>query len=1481
MKKILFVICLVLGYSSFVFPQLVVNEFLASNTGDFIDPDFGESADWIEVINIGTEPVDLSNYYISDDLSDSVKWKISESTELASGEFYIIWADGMNQGKHTSFKLSASGEEIGIFDLQGKLIDSVTFRAQEPNISMGREPDGTGKWVYFIEPTLGTTNNNNSFEGIVKNEPYFSVLGGIFDAPLTVEVRNLFDGEIRYTLDGSEPTSDSPIYNSPISISKNTVVRARIFNGDQIPGPTITHSYFINNGNIGDLPIVSISSEPGNFWDSETGIYVQSFKPQWEIPINIELFENDGSDRAGFNLKAGAKVNGLFSWQLPQKMLGIYFRKDYGKGKLEYPMFENRDRTIFNSFSLRASGSDWAYTLFRDALGQYLTEENMDVDFQEYKPCVVYVNGEYMGIHNIRPKIDEDLVWYAHDLEGVDVDVIENEMNVEDGTMDAYAAFKELYSRDLTVKSTYDSVLNLIDEENLADYLIAEIYDRNTSMDHNVFAWKPVGNGEWKWVLGDLDRGFFTPTSHFLTYFGNEGSTPFKQLMKNPVYAKYFGRRMADQLFTTYNVNRVKLVIDQFKNRIANEIDRHVTRWEGTTSGYGSAIPSYEYWESQVDALKSYAEQRPVAIIENMTELGLGTPIELGVKSFPEGAGTIYFNGLKCLVNNSIGKYFQNDTIHLVADAKSGYDFVGWEKDTISELISSGAKWKYNDVGVKPVNWNSALYDDSSWLAGDAQLGYGDGDENTIISYGSDSGNKIISYYFRKSFTVEKPGDGNFLDIDLMCDDGAVVYINGTEVLRQNMPTGAIDASTTALVAIGGTSESAFTNYQIENVTLNANNVIAVEIHQSSPSSSDVSFDLRLSAFNNSSDELISESDALEYIHTDECALVAVFEKNDGCVLPNIIDTELTLSQQCSLYYVPQNSMITETGSLIIPDGIELLFDDDVSLTVNGKLTVNGTDDSPVYFRSNPNSSRKRWGIVNIVNADTCLLKNVVIEDASRGASRVTQNAAISIFNSTVKLDKLIIENVFSNPIAARYSDVTLINSSLHSEVTGDLINVKYGKGYIENCKFIGNPMPDTDAIDYDDIENGVIKNSVIQNLNGVNSDAIDIGEQAQNILIDNVFVYNITDKGVSVGQQSSARIQNSTFVNCNLGAGLKDSSKVTIDHCTYYGCVIPIACYEKNVGSAGGNAWVTSTIMSNAYDESYVVDNQSFLTFSHSLSDSDTIRIGSNNIRANPQFVAPDYLNFELLATSPALNKGLIGNIGATQNIQVSKEGLAITGINAGELTETVEYLVISNIGESTIDISGYKLNDGVQFTFGENVVIDAGENIFVTNNKNNFIWKNAISQVFQWDEGKLDNNGEKVVLVSANDMFIDQVRYRNENPWPILSAGDTFLSLKEWGSDNHLGENWTIQVLDSVFIASSELVAENELKLYPNPTTGIVYLENLEAGANISVYDIRGQLVYKTKYSQLNQMLDLTNLPNGFYFVRSGAHVQKISKL
>jgi hypothetical protein len=167
-----------------------------------------------------------------------------------------------------------------------------------------------------------------------------------------------------------------------------------------------------------------------------------------------------------------------------------------------------------------------------------------------------------------------------------------------------------------------------------------------------------------------------------------------------------------------------------------------------------------------------------------------------------------------------------------------------------NDLIPAGAVWKYLDNGSNQgTAWRASSFDDSTWKSGAAQLGYGDGDEATVVGYGPNSSSKYITTYFRKSFSVSDPSTISGLQLNLVRDDGAVVYLNGTEVFRSNMPSGTISSSTLAASTVGDVEESAWYPATINPALLQAgNNVIAVEIHQSAIDSSDISFDLQLSA---------------------------------------------------------------------------------------------------------------------------------------------------------------------------------------------------------------------------------------------------------------------------------------------------------------------------------------------------------------------------------------------------------------------------------------------------------------------------------------------------------------------------------------------------------------------------------------------------------------------------------------------------------
>jgi hypothetical protein len=167
-----------------------------------------------------------------------------------------------------------------------------------------------------------------------------------------------------------------------------------------------------------------------------------------------------------------------------------------------------------------------------------------------------------------------------------------------------------------------------------------------------------------------------------------------------------------------------------------------------------------------------------------------------------------------------------------------------------SALVATGSTWKYLDNGSNQGSaWRGVGFDDSSWKSGVAELGYGDGDESGIVGYGPNASAKYVTTYFRHTFEVADPTAFGSMTLRLLRDDGAVVYLNGQEVFRSNMPGGTIAYTTLASTQIWGSDERAFTSATVSPALLRAGkNVMAVEVHQADRTSTDLSFELELTA---------------------------------------------------------------------------------------------------------------------------------------------------------------------------------------------------------------------------------------------------------------------------------------------------------------------------------------------------------------------------------------------------------------------------------------------------------------------------------------------------------------------------------------------------------------------------------------------------------------------------------------------------------
>lgn len=1229
----------------------------------------------------------------------------SSSSDMTMIPFFSLGREGVSDGLpvndllelpgtglHTNFRLAAGGEEIGLFSPTLELQDYIVYQRQATDISMGRSIE-SDEWFYFSEPTPGSPNNTLEYEDYTKNMVDFSVLGGLFNNELQLELSTYLGGDIWYSTDGSEPDEDDSLYESPLLIDSNTIIRARVFKPGQIPGPVTTQSYFFDTQH--ELPIVSLASDPLNFWDPALGIYVQDFKPDWEVPVNIELFENVGHDRAAFNERAGIKVNGLNSWRLPQKMLGVYFRNRYGKGKLDYQLFTDRSRVQFDDFALRQSGSDWSYTLFRDILGQELMATSSNVMSMGYKPVVVYLNGQYLGIHNVRSKVNDDFIIGNFGLEAETFDLIENEEVIESGDLDQYQELLKLLDKDLNNPDNYNAVASIMDIQNFADYMIAQMYVRNTSIGHNIMAWKPKDHGKWQWILMDLDRGFFDPETRLIDYFRTRDAVPFDELMTSDYFINYFAHRLVDHLMTTYHKSRVDSLIEYHKELLLAEMPGQIERWVGTTSNYGDAIPSREYWLNEIERLKDFASIRPGVLLNDLSNYGFNQLVDLQINVSSPVAGQIRMNGLNFTPGNQ-GQHLMGASIDLWTNPAPGYEFIGWKKEGSEDYIG--------------------------------------------------------------------------------LSDSISIQLDG--------PT----------------------------------------------------------------------------------YLIVEYQETNVCTVPTTIPADLTLSADCSPYFAIGNIHVPAGITLTIDKGVELFMPEQANLMVNGKLLINGNQSEPVKIRSNPSNIGPWGGIAFLSTEDTSRFNHVIIEGASVGPDPIRDKAAISVFKSDLILDHIIIEEVGSNPILVQYGDIQLSNSRLYSKITGDLINVKYGYAEISNTLFSGNDQPDTDGIDLDDVHDGSVINCQFYDFLGSNSDGIDIGEKSSNIHIDSIVTVNVTDKGVSVGQQSKVSISNSLFVNSNMGIAIKDSSFVTVDHCTFFNTAHAVTGYEKNPGRAGGNVRVTNSILSNSGISSTYIDSESSQYFDNNLSDTDPIVPTSANHTGNPMFINPEKYSFRLHPNSPA---NTLPRIGAPEFMLDKDPNVQICRFFPDYMKSGLpEFVSLVNRSNHVIDLQGYQFSEGIFAEIKDHLFLNPGDSLYLTSDAGSATWGDR-ANVMEWEDGKLSNTGEKIILRNSHGIIVDHIDYKTSAPW---SAGDGIFTLISDSVDNHFGENWVLTE-DKRTILSTDDFYHYSLQVFPNPAKNIInFRVNGPPESLLEIMNLSGKKILEIYPESSLITLDISSLPPGLYLVRYG---------
>ena len=621
------------------------------------------ASDWVELHNSTGSAVSLAGYGISNNPKNPAKW-VFPDISIEPGEYLLLYATGsadkaQKKNLKLNFNISSTGEALFFFDPNGKLIDKLSAGRMKSGQSYGR--DGSDNRFYYAEPTPGA-QNGKGYEGITQL-PAFSVTPGIYDNAVTVAITAGEGETIRYTTDCTTPNASSEVYSGELSISKNSVIRAAAFRDGYLSGDVATATYLFRSDGVNHaLPVVTLVTAPDNLWNSKTGIYAtgDQFDPDaasyadtlksatyyqakfateeqvdtiWEKPAAFSLFDDNG--RQVFTQNVGIRIAGSFGRGRAQKGFNVIARKEYGKGSMEYPFFQNRPYTEYKAVVLRAGAQDQNRSKIRDELASGLLEgTDINILYQAYRPTVLYLNGEYWGVYFMKEKRNRFFVAQHENTENnVDLAIGKGFKQRSYGdNSDWVSLYEYATSHDLSSADAYNYVAERMDVDSFRDYMIAEIYNGNT--DTYNFQYYRLKGGKWKFIFYDFCWGFQSPGHETLAF--RMGKTPadvcsaklFAAMLQNKGWRDSFCRRFGELLNTAFAPERVSALIEELYGYVEPEIKREREKFNKDTfmgvKQPNTNLGTYEGFQSEISKLKDFAQRRPEELKRQLqSNLGL------------------------------------------------------------------------------------------------------------------------------------------------------------------------------------------------------------------------------------------------------------------------------------------------------------------------------------------------------------------------------------------------------------------------------------------------------------------------------------------------------------------------------------------------------------------------------------------------------------------------------------------------------------------------------------------------------------------------------------------------------------------------------------------------------------------------------------------------------------------------------------------
>ena len=981
-----------------LFAGVKFNEVMPCNISSYMDKGLTFNfSGYVEFYNSDTVSINLQGYKIvhenrtgKDLYEKKWEWTIPDSCVVSKKGYQVIFFDEVKGINHSIYKLDADGGKLYLYNKGGKLVNQFTYPAMKVHVAYG--PEG------FMEPSPMKKNTlavKSLSEGRCAQPVFSGAQPGVLTETAKLKITcSTPNAVIRYTTDGTEPTSKSDTFpSSGKEIKSNKVIRVRAYAEGYLPSPIVTGSFlFVDDahkscGGGYTVPIVSLVVDNYYLEDDSVGMCVKgvngapinisclgsgkaNFMRDWLRPANFEYIV-DGQQVLTHEVEIG--MMGGCSRSNPVKSFKVKAGKKLGSGNniLKYRFFEDKPDNEYTSVHIRNGGNayDASAVRCRDGYMQSLARA-MNVDYQAYQPVAYFINGKYKGLMGLRERTSDDFVEANHKVDDIDMIKITNQNGVEPTSGDSIAYFEMvnfLETANPTAPNYYDQAAKYIDMNEYIDYLVMEHFIVNTDWPgNNCKLWREKENGRFRWILYDTDFGlglypsapnYCVKQLNSIKWCMGEGDTInwsngvkvsqnnykadaeaewkvtiFKHLMQNEVFKEKFLNRNLIHLGTTFTEGRVQDVWDSLYAVVKDE---YCASFHSTNL---KDLPA-------VSSMLSFAKERPQYMYQYLRDYyQLGSLLSLDFSSNVKGVRFMMNDELVNLSSYS-GKYFKGKNLKLEAIAPWGYRFVRWEMsdgDVSVDVLNKSTKWKfaYDSIGQKDNSWTKASFNDSLWATGHGKMGYADDTTSyqTVLDYGDDVDHKYMTSYYRTKINLEDTSCIKNIKLSIVYDDGFVLYVNGKEFMRKNIK-GEVEYSTPATTyendAVKDTTITRFSAFK------KGKNVIAVEVHQEKATSSDMTFQMSMKV--NYKNDVVSgryKEPILTTTLTQDQKFKAIFEKVEDCPELPLLISEVAPSNNS------ESDVTDEYGNH--PDWFEIYN--------NGADTINIAG---LYLTDNPNKPFK------------------------------------------------------------------------------------------------------------------------------------------------------------------------------------------------------------------------------------------------------------------------------------------------------------------------------------------------------------------------------------------------------------------------------------------------------------------------------------------------------------------------------------------